>query len=253
MSFEATAWAMRQMTGSPGAKLVLLALSDHLNRDTGRCFPKVETLAVECEMSVRSVKTHLQRLKGLGLIMWEHTRRPDGSQGPSAYELLMTDTRVQILHPPRANIAPTPVQNLHPPRAESAPPVEPGSEPRTTNTPPTPPRGSDADAPHDDTPLQAPPKTPRTRGTRLPPDWQPGPDLIAWARTECPTTHRADSDAFCDYWHAQPGTKGMKLDWPATWRNWMRREHQRRNHTTRPVDRPRPGDDWVANILKDHT
>lgn len=28
---------------------------------------------------------------------------------------------------------------------------------------------------------------------------------------------------FCDYWNSMPGQKGVKLDWPATWRNWCRR------------------------------
>jgi hypothetical protein len=30
-------------------------------------------------------------------------------------------------------------------------------------------------------------------------------------------------DAFRDYWIAQPGQRGVKLDWDATWRNWIRR------------------------------
>lgn len=30
---------------------------------------------------------------------------------------------------------------------------------------------------------------------------------------------------FADYWHAKAGTKAVKLDWLATWRNWCRREH----------------------------
>lgn len=29
-------------------------------------------------------------------------------------------------------------------------------------------------------------------------------------------------DQFKDYWIAQPGQKGVKLDWDATWRNWVR-------------------------------
>jgi hypothetical protein len=29
---------------------------------------------------------------------------------------------------------------------------------------------------------------------------------------------------FKDYWVAQPGQKGVKLDWEATWRNWVRRQ-----------------------------
>jgi hypothetical protein len=29
---------------------------------------------------------------------------------------------------------------------------------------------------------------------------------------------------FKDYWIAQPGQKGVKLDWSATWRNWIRNQ-----------------------------
>lgn len=29
---------------------------------------------------------------------------------------------------------------------------------------------------------------------------------------------------FRDYWIAQPGQKGVKLDWSATWRNWVRNQ-----------------------------
>ncbi|RAU21090.1 hypothetical protein CU669_15155 [Paramagnetospirillum kuznetsovii] len=31
---------------------------------------------------------------------------------------------------------------------------------------------------------------------------------------------------FGDYWRSQPGAKGVKLDWPATWRNWVRRSSE---------------------------
>jgi len=33
---------------------------------------------------------------------------------------------------------------------------------------------------------------------------------------------------FTDHWNAQPGQRGVKLDWLATWRNWVRNE--RREH-----------------------
>lgn len=29
---------------------------------------------------------------------------------------------------------------------------------------------------------------------------------------------------FRDYWIAKPGQSGVKTDWEATWRNWVRRE-----------------------------
>jgi hypothetical protein len=31
-----------------------------------------------------------------------------------------------------------------------------------------------------------------------------------------------EASKFRDYWNSQPGQKGVKLDWPATWRNWCR-------------------------------
>jgi len=34
-------------------------------------------------------------------------------------------------------------------------------------------------------------------------------------------------NTFRDYWRAQPGNKGVKADWPATWRNWCRRQNER--------------------------
>jgi len=32
-----------------------------------------------------------------------------------------------------------------------------------------------------------------------------------------------EAERFRDYWIAKPGKDGVKLDWAATWRNWMRR------------------------------
>jgi hypothetical protein len=32
------------------------------------------------------------------------------------------------------------------------------------------------------------------------------------------------ADSFRDYWIAQPGAKGRKVDWDATWRNWIRNQ-----------------------------
>jgi hypothetical protein len=47
-----------------------------------------------------------------------------------------------------------------------------------------------------------------------------------WALAERPTwtaEHvRSVGDQFRDYWIAVAGAKGVKLDWLATWRNWIR-------------------------------
>jgi uncharacterized protein YdaU (DUF1376 family) len=65
----------------------------------------------------------------------------------------------------------------------------------------------------------------QSRGTRLPKDWMPSEDQISFCRK-----NRADllpeqvADSFRDYWVAQAGSKGVKLDWDATWRNWVRNQ-----------------------------
>lgn len=63
------------------------------------------------------------------------------------------------------------------------------------------------------------------RGTRLSPDWTPSVDSIAKIRTDAPDVNaQLEHATFVDYWIAQPGQKGVKTDWEATWRNWMRRK-----------------------------
>ncbi|WP_208539337.1 hypothetical protein [Algihabitans albus] len=75
----------------------------------------------------------------------------------------------------------------------------------------------------------APPPTARrvsARGSRLPDDWLPGPQARRTAKEEGLSDAEIDrcADKFRDYWHAQPGARGRKSDWSATWRNWVRRE-----------------------------
>lgn len=73
-------------------------------------------------------------------------------------------------------------------------------------------------------------KRPKSKGTRLDPDWMPSQGLIDQMRSECPGVDlEPEHRVFVDYWIAQPGQKGVKLDWPATWRNWMRRKQSDQN------------------------
>ena len=59
------------------------------------------------------------------------------------------------------------------------------------------------------------------RGSRLPTDFQIPDDWVSFCQTERPDlqAHKV-FDNFKDYWVAAP--KGTKLDWSATWRNWVR-------------------------------
>lgn len=66
------------------------------------------------------------------------------------------------------------------------------------------------------------------RATRLPADWSPSPDQIRFCQLERPDLEVSQTALrFRDYWIAQAGQKGVKADWDATWRNWVRNERQR--------------------------
>jgi len=70
------------------------------------------------------------------------------------------------------------------------------------------------------------------RASRLPADFLIPDDWFDFC-----TEERSDLDPtatfskFCDYWHAKPGRAGAKLDWFATWRNWVREEKRQRRPT----------------------
>jgi uncharacterized protein YdaU (DUF1376 family) len=60
-----------------------------------------------------------------------------------------------------------------------------------------------------------------TRGSRLPADWEPDPDCREFAHGLGLDPDETKLE-FRDYWIAQPGARGVKVDWCATWRNRCR-------------------------------
>jgi uncharacterized protein YdaU (DUF1376 family) len=68
------------------------------------------------------------------------------------------------------------------------------------------------------------------KSSRLKPDWQPAADLTGYAIAQGFTPGEVEriAEDFRDYWTAQPGQKGVKLDWAATWRRWVRTQAERR-------------------------
>jgi len=57
----------------------------------------------------------------------------------------------------------------------------------------------------------------------LPADWKPDAELAEWSKAERPDLNlRKVLEEFRDYWTSVAGSKGVKLNWDATWRNWVR-------------------------------
>lgn len=96
MSHKATNWAFDQpkiyndpnhVCGcmKPSEALVLLALADRHNIDNG-CFPRIDTVAFDTNMTVRSVQTQLSKLKKRGLLYWD-ARFADGKRISNRYHM----------------------------------------------------------------------------------------------------------------------------------------------------------------------
>lgn len=69
---------------------------------------------------------------------------------------------------------------------------------------------------------------PAPHGTRIPEPFPISDEMKAWVTAEgiTPAQARASTVRFVDYWRGKPGKDGRKTDWPATWRNWLRRDYE---------------------------
>lgn len=62
------------------------------------------------------------------------------------------------------------------------------------------------------------------KGTRIPTDFGITSEMLDWANERhIDIDLDRETEKFVNYWLAAPGQKGVKRDWPATWRNWILR------------------------------
>ena len=227
MSHDATAWARKQQTGNTPAKFLLMMLADYAGSDYS-CWPGQDKLAALTEMSERTIRRATELLVQQGLIRVFYRYRDNNSRRSCRYQLLLDGPATELPEtvdwrsmkqlepdsvtetPPDTLTAPT-GQAVQPHRSESPviPPVDPSTELSLTT-----------------------PGASRTKfATRLPDNFQPTDEMKRWFVEErlhtiipAPAVEHA---TFCDYWWAKAGADARKLDWAATWRNWMRRAASR--------------------------
>jgi hypothetical protein len=227
VSMSAMTWVWTHSRSKNGARLVLLAIADVANDNGRNAWPSVKTLRTKANLSERAVQKAIKDLIELGELKVEFNQGPYGSNW---YTILMDKTPAVSAPPQYLRGADTagvetgvksdslpqdPPQILHP--ADSAPPQ------KTTATP-----ADSAPKPKNPTTKKTSSSSTGTRGTRIPDDFKITPEMAAWGRKEVPaiTGQMADriTAEFIDYWRGAAGAKGVKLDWEATWRNWLRRE-----------------------------
>ncbi len=79
----------------------------------------------------------------------------------------------------------------------------------------------------------------RTKGTRLPADFSPDRDWTV--KTLSDLDIDGELERFRDYWNGQTGQKATKVDWPGTWRNWIRRCKESGRYARKAPEPSSPG------------
>lgn len=203
--------AIREAKIEPTTKLVLYTIATRMAADGSGCFPSYQTIADESGLSRSTVILHVKKAVDANLLEPESRQRKDGGDSSNNYKPML----------------PSPADGL-------------GESGKQTG-------GSPADGPlltdqyltdQVTTPSISPStkeKKNASRGQRLeqylerheqlPPEWED------WSRCNLGWVNDKPWDVwvnFLDYWRAAPGAKGIKSDWFATWRNWCRRENDKR-------------------------
>ncbi|GIU15665.1 hypothetical protein TUM4261_33030 [Shewanella sp. c952] len=78
MSMELMVKAMKAKVGNPLRKLVLIKLADNAS-DTGECWPSYQHIAEQCEISRRSVMSHVKKLEDEGFLKREYRKGEKGN------------------------------------------------------------------------------------------------------------------------------------------------------------------------------
>lgn len=73
----------------------------------------------------------------------------------------------------------------------------------------------------------SPPAAKKSRGTRIPDPYSLSDKDLEWFDKKYPSRDgrwlEAETEKFVDHFRKAPGQKGVAMDWPAAWRNWIRR------------------------------
>ncbi len=113
MSMLLMVQAMQRKVGNPLRKLVLIKLADNAN-DQGECWPSYQHVADQCEISKRSVMTHIAALEKAGMLRKEIRKGGPKGNSSNVYHLCLSG------EPPASGV----VQQIHHPSAGDSPPSE---------------------------------------------------------------------------------------------------------------------------------
>lgn len=195
---------------------VLLAIGSYSSKDRA-AFPRQQTIADSLGIARETVNRSVKKLREYGYVHVQVQFRDDGSQKENLYWVK--------LDPCDPSVTP-PVTKLDHTGCDRT-----GSHLRTDN------KNS-----YTDTNVSVLPTSPEqavqkgsgrvrgpARGSRIAPDWTPSLKDYAFANQAGLSREEInrEADRFRDYWIAASGRNAVKLDWSATWRNWIRSDYRK--------------------------
>jgi hypothetical protein len=210
---------------SSSRRMVMVVLANYAG-DTGKAWPSQQLIADETGCGVRSIKDHLAWLEKAGFITRHTQNLGQGNGSRTSYQIHLD--RLERTAPDAgeeiagANIARAKKRE---PRCD-IPHLTNRQEPSIDTIA----KAIVAHTDHEQSKRAGSPKS-SARGSRIPSNWTPTPKDYAFASSEGMTREEInrEADRFRDHWKSAPGSKGCKLDWEATWRNWVRSDFRKRN------------------------
>jgi hypothetical protein len=204
---------------------VLGAILSFRNKTTNLCCPRREAIAERTGLPICKISTATTHLVELG---WLEKSGSGGRSSPSHYEFRLPD---RFSNTVTDSVRVSKVKTV----TDSVTVTEPVTVTESvTKTVTESVRGKEQTREQKkETPYGVSKKSGEKRGERLSLETLPDD----WRRFCLDERPRLNADRvfarFRDYWIAQPGAKGRKLDWSATWRNWVRNENEGGSNATR--------------------
>jgi len=216
MSIHVHSLVYSRKFGSATRKAVALKLADYASDDGTGIYPSLSRVAAEIEVHERTVRRVVREFEAEGILVVIKK----GGRGPGHTTHWKLDLKaieqlpqswskagaVPSLERSRRTLDTNKADSLSKKGGRCVPQtiIEPSKEKKKDTTYPK-----------------------KKRGSRIPESWEPDRDYAAAKGLPAPEIER-EAEKFRNYWRAKPGQGGVKLDWAATWRNWVLTAVERR-------------------------
>jgi len=225
MSHMATHWAMQLSGTLPSIEWKILMLLADCHNPSHGCFPSQKYLADNANIARSSVNRSLNSLEVKGLIK-RVQRYCVETQSKRSTRYVLAIEKDQDDYDLADEIPMSQDRTYHVPQSDNpcpriGQPHVPGSDINYVNN-------NQVIEPKKETNKLVSKKV----GSRLPSEFEIPDEWLNWALSKG-WEHSAaleEAEKFKDYWISKSGQNATKLDWFATWRNWLRNNQQHKIH-----------------------